>query len=57
MRDGVSLVHTVAVDMVLQNTQPFWFSNCAVRLDVGSNYDMHGGRSLCTLKIGSLEYY
>lgn len=57
MRDGVSLVHTVVVDMVLQNTQPFWFNNFAIMLDVGSNYDIHGGTSLWTVKIGSLEYY
>lgn len=42
LRDGVSLVHTIGIEIAFQNTQLFWLSNLSIMiLDISENCGIH----------------
>lgn len=36
-----SLLHTIGIEIVLRDTQLFWFSSLAIILDISQNYGIH----------------
>lgn len=52
-----SLLHTIGTETTLQKTQLFAFSNLAVIRILVKTMAFKKGKYLCTLQMGSLEYY